>query len=222
MSTLGQRIADELRAKGWDWPELAKRSGVGYSTLKEIHSGRSKTSTKLWAIAAALDVSDRYLATGRGPRERDATAVEPDWADVRGYAQAAGLGTGAEADEYAESHKLKFKATSLRRKRLQPDSLAVFYGKGDSMLPRIHSGDAILFDTTDVQPKDGVLYVIQVPGAGNAEYQVKRAMVVDDLVLFAADNPAGDHNWTKPRRMDAKRAAISIIGRVRWIGSWED
>jgi len=221
MSTLGQRIAEEIRLRNWDWPELARRSGVGYSTLKEIESGRQKSSTKLWAIAAALDISDKYLATGRGPKERDASIVESDWTDIRGYAQAVGLGNGAEADEYAESHKLKFKASSLHRKRLQPDALAVFYGRGDSMLPRVHNGDAVLFDTNDKRPRDGALFVIQVHGMGR-EYQVKRAMILDDTIFFAADNPNGDHGWSKPRRMDSKREPIEIIGRVRWIGSWED
>lgn len=145
-----------------------------------------------------------------------------DWDDVLGYAQAVGLGTGAEATEYAETHKLKFKASSLSRKRLNPHNLAVFYGKGDSMLPRIHPGDAVLFDTSDKNPRDGVLYVIQAPSLANHEYQVKRALVLDDIVYFAADNPSGDHGWVKPRRMDAKRDQIQVIGRVRWIGSWED
>jgi phage repressor protein C with HTH and peptisase S24 domain len=223
MSTLGSRIAQELKLKGWDWPELSRRSGVGYSTLKEIESGRQKSSTKLWAIAAALDVADTYLATGKGRRERDALGTDPEWSNVRGYSQAAGLGAaGAEAEEYAESHKLKFKASSLQRKRLQPDNLAIFYGKGDSMLPRIHDGDAIMFDTADIKPRDGTLYVIQVHGAANPEYQVKRALLLDDDVFFVADNPAGDHSWVKPRRMDAKRGRIAVIGRVRWIGSWED
>src|SRR5690606_35071593 len=40
-----------------------------------------------------------------------------EWVDVQGYAQAVGLGKGAEAQEYAETHKLKFRAESLARKR---------------------------------------------------------------------------------------------------------
>lgn len=149
--------------------------------------------------------------------------IEADWADIAGYAQAVGLGDGAEADEYAAAHKLKFRASSLARKRLRVDKLAVFYGKGDSMLPRIHPGDAILFDTADTAPRDGTLYVIQVPGLANAEFQVKRAMVLDEDVFFAADNPTGDHQWTKPRKQLGKRGEnIHVVGRVRWIGSWED
>ena len=144
-----------------------------------------------------------------------------EWDNVLGYAQAAGLGNGPEAQEYAETHKLKFRADSLARKRLRADKLAVMYGTGDSMLPRIHTGDAILFDISDTRPVDGALYVIQVHGVAGREYQVKRAMLIDDVVYFVADNPAGDHSWKKPKRMDAKRGQIEIIGRVRWIGSWE-
>lgn len=141
-----------------------------------------------------------------------------DWDDILGFAQAVGLGNGAEAQEYAETHKLKFRADSLARKRLRPGSLAVLYGKGESMLPRVRDGDAILFDTSDTRPKDDGIFVVQWKG----EYYAKRAEIIDDTVFFRSDNTTGDHGWTKPKRMDAKRDPITIIGRVRWIGSWED
>lgn len=217
IKTVGDRILEEMKAKGIERPDLAKRSGVGYSSLSEIIRGGMKSSTKLPAIADALQVTATWLSTGKGVKETPA-AYEVDWSDVRAYAQAAGLGTGVEATEYAESHKLKFKASSLRRKGLQPARLAVFYGKGDSMLPRIHGGDAILFDTGDTRPIDGAIFVIMWKG----EYYAKRAELLEDVVFFRTDNPVGDHNWSKPKRMDAKRDPIEIIGRVRWIGSWED
>lgn len=144
------------------------------------------------------------------------------WTDIRAYAQAVGMGNGPEADEYAESHKLKFRADSLARKRLRPTNLCVMYAVGDSMLPRIHPGDAVLFDTSDTRPQDGKIFVLSVPGAQANEYTAKRCEILEDLVYFKADNPSGDHHWKKPRRMDSKRAPIAIIGRVRWFGSWED
>lgn len=149
-------------------------------------------------------------------------ANEPGWDNVMAYAQAAGLGDGIEAAEYAETHKLKFRRDSLRRKRLDPESLAVVYGRGDSMLPRIHSGDAILFDRSDVKPADEALFVILVPGVNAGEYSVKRCRLFGDDVYFDALNPQGDHQWRKPRKMTDPKAPIEIIGRVRWIGSWED
>lgn len=175
------------------------------------------------AFARALEIDAAAIRTDLPEQRLSAPApVETDWSDISGFAQAVGLGSGPEADEYAEAHKLKFRASSLSRKRLFARNLAVMYGVGDSMLPRIHPGDAILFDTSDTRPRDGALYVIQVHGVSGAEYQAKRCMILDDAVYFAADNPAGDHQWGKPRRTDAKKAAIEIIGRVRWIGSWED
>lgn len=216
VETIGDRIRKELDAQGIERADFARRIKMGYSTLSELMRGGMKSSTKLHAIAAGLGVSSAWLETGRG--DKDPSGADPDWADIRGYAQAAGLGNGAEADEYAETHKLKFKASSMRRKGLRPDKLAVFYGKGDSMEPRIKSGDAILFDTSDTKPRDGTIYLILWRG----EYYAKRALILDDVVYFTTDNPHGDHNWSKPKRMDAKRDPIEVIGRVRWIGSWED
>jgi transcriptional regulator with XRE-family HTH domain len=204
------RVAAELTQE-----QLALACGFsGQSRIANYEKGaRDPDFDDLEKLARALSVDKSDLLGGSArPAKQD------DWRDVQAYAQAAGLGTGAEADEYAETHKLKFKATSLRRKRLQPDKLAVFYGKGDSMEPRIKDGDAILFDTSDTRPVDSTVYVI----LWKSEYYAKRAMILDDVVYFTTDNPSGDHNWSKPKRMDAKREPITIIGRVRWIGSWED
>lgn len=166
---------------------------------------------------AAFGTNALWLLEGKGePSIGQSPAEAKEWSDVLAYAQAAGLGTGAEANEWAETNKLKFRADSLARKRLNPMRLAVMYGKGDSMLPRIHSGDAILFDTGDTKPRDGGLFVVLWKG----EYYVKRCELLDDLVLFKSDNPDGDHHWKKAKRMDAKDA-IEIVGRVRWLGSWE-
>lgn len=139
------------------------------------------------------------------------------WADVTGYSQAAGLGSGPEAQEWAETHKLKFRRDSLSRKRLSPQHLAVMYGSGDSMWPTIKENDAILFDTTDTVPKNKGVYVILIPGAGAEEYMVKRALVSKGVTSFVSDNLDGDHNWKEPRPMDD---GIKVIGRVRWTGGW--
>lgn len=165
------------------------------------------------------DLSEQRMVSV--PRIADSSA-EYLWSDIRAYAQAVGMGNGPEADEYAESHKLKFRADALARKRLRPTNLCVMYAVGDSMLPRIHPGDAVLFDTSDTRPQDGKIFVLSVPGAQANEYTAKRCEIIDDMVFFKADNPDGDHGWKKPKRMDNKRHPITIIGRVRWFGSWED
>lgn len=228
--TMGQRLREALKVRNLRPADLIVRTGLSKATiyflLDDTTSSEKVRDSTIKKVCRVLRVSSDWLTQGRGSMD-DASAPQRDeeeWDDIVGYAQAVGLGAaGVEAEEYAESHKLKFKKSSLRRKRLRPDKLAVFYGKGDSMLPRIHPGDAILFDTSDTTPRDGTLYVIQVPSVANAEYQVKRAMVLEDEVFFAADNPSGEHYWTKPRKQHGKRGDnIVVIGRVRWIGSWED
>lgn len=236
MDTLGSRLKEAMTIREVTVEELAarkvlSRAGV-YQWLNDTVKREKVREETVQKLCDALRVSRTWLMDGRGSMSPNAVADDPppythivhqdDHVSIDAYSQAVGLSDGAEAMEYAETHKLKFKADSLARKRLSPRSLAVFYGKGDSMEPRIHSGDAVLFDHSDTRPRDGALFVIMVPGVGSDSYSVKRCEMIDDLVLFKSDNPSGDHGWRKPRRMDDPRHPITIIGRVRWIGSWED
>lgn len=223
--TLADRLRQAMAEAQMTQKALADAVGVKPPSVNGWLSAKSKflRGENLLKAAKALGVSDVWLAEGKGPMRAAPPSIEDstDWGDILGYTQQVGLSEGAEAQEYAETHKLKFRADSLQRKRLNPRNLAVFYGEGDSMEPRIHSGDAILFDQSDTWPRDGQIYVILVPGAGAESYSVKRCELLDELVLFKADNPKGDHGWKKARRMDDPKRPIKIIGRVRWIGSWE-
>lgn len=224
--TMGSRLAEALNARGKGAPDLISGLGVSKGTIYNILNDTTRPE-KVWAetlfrISSYLRINPLWLLHGIGDRDA-AAANDSDYHDVTGYSQAVGLGAGgSEATEYAETHSLKFKKTSLRRRGILNHPLAVYYGKGDSMEPTIKDRDAILFDTSDTRVVDGVLYVIQVDGAANPEYYVKRAMVLDAGVYFASDNPNGDHDWKKPKAMDSKKHPITVIGRVHWIGGWAD
>ncbi len=216
--TIGDRIKQARAARGMSRPELAEAARIKYPTLAGIENNDQAGTTQLPQLAAALRVNIRWLQSGKGPRD---IGVEEDpagdWADIRAFEQHVGAGAGTEAQEYAETHALKFKTSSLRKQGLLGRKLAVFYAKGDSMLPRIHTGDAILFDEQDTTPVDGGVFVV----AWRGEVYVKRIEIVDDIVLVKSDNPNGDHQWRKAKRLDSPRDPIEILGRVRWIGSWE-
>lgn len=218
MKTLGDRIRELRIAQQKTQVQLGDLAGVSKQAISKIESGDTKkpASSTLDPIAESLGVTTQELRGVSPYRQSSLARSDPNWRDIKGFAQAAGLGNGAEAEEYAIAHSLKFRTQSLSRKRLQADKLCVFYGKGDSMLPRIHPGDAILFDTTDTRPQDGMIYILMWKN----DYYAKRAEILDDVVYFRADNPHGDHGWKKPKKM-AGRDPIEIIGRVRWIGSWE-
>lgn len=197
--------------------DLAAAAGIKYPTLAGIENNDQAGTTQLVGIARALDVSATWLQTGKGPMEH-VTSADQDWKEITGYAQNVGAGAGTEVQEYSETHTLKFRFNSLRRKGLLNHRLAVYYASGDSMEPRIHSGDALLFDQDDIAPVHNGIYIVRWRG----EEYVKRIKLADDIVLVESDNPSGDHSWGRAKRLDNPREPVTVVGRVRWIGSWED
>lgn len=215
---------DKARSLGITQEKLAHELGITQGAVSQYLNGKIPMNYRtLKVFAASLGIEDTAIRNDLPEQQYSSPAPHDDaWDDIVGYSQAAGLGAGAEAAEYAETHSLKFKKTSLRRRGIYGRDLAVYYGKGDSMEPTIKDGDAILFDTSDTRVVDGLLYVIQVDGMARPEYFVKRAMVLDTGVYFQSDNPHGDHQWRKPKPMASKRHPITVIGRVHWIGGWAD
>ena len=214
METIGERIKRIRDAKGVSRGDLAKVVGLAYSSLSDLESGKARTTTVLHKIASALGVRVEWLETGKGSQDPPEPADDVDWADIPGVQQAAALGEGAVVDEYAETHKLKFRADSLRRQRLSPDKLAVLYGRGDSMEPTIKDGDAILFDTSDTTLRDGNIYVIQYDG----HLMAKRLLDLDGKWFISSDN-ATDPKWSRPKSVDSTKG-FEVFGRVRWVGGW--
>lgn len=212
------------RGLGLTQEKMADELGITQGAVSQYLNGRIPMNYRtLKAFSAALGIEDTDIRDDLPEQQYNSPAPsDDDYMDVTGYSQAAGLGAGAEAEEYAETHSLKFKKTSLRRRGIYNRPLAIYYGKGDSMEPTIEDGDAIMFDTSDTRVVDGALYVIQVDGMARPEYFVKRALLLDGAVFFTSDNPKGDHHWQKPKRMDSKREPITVVGRVHWIGGWAD
>ena len=216
MTTIGQRIRQEREDQGISRPALAAYAKIGATTLSDLELGRSKSTTALHKIAQRLGLNPNWLETGKGPKHATHPPEDRDWADITAYEQAVALGDGSVPDDYAVTHKLKFKARSLQRKGLFANKLSVFYGRGDSMRPRINDGDALLFDTSDTTPRDGHIYIVKYDGG----YFAKRLHQYGNQWFLVSDNP-DDPKWRKPVLVDFNNG-FEIIGRVRWIGSWED
>lgn len=174
-------------------------------------NARSPSLNEIPVIAAALGVPAAYLIG-------DELQAPPDlgWADVKGVSQSAALGAGTVPDDYAETHKLKFRAESLRRKKLRPENLGVIYGRGESMMPTIDDGDAILFDQSDTKPRDEGLYVISYDG----QLMAKRLIQLGGKWFIDSDNKA-DPQWKRPVPVDETRDFV-IHGRVKWLAGWVD
>ena len=67
-TTLGNRIQQARRAKGFDQPQLARRIAVKTATLRNWESDRSEPrAEKLNRLAGLLDVPLIWLLTGETP-----------------------------------------------------------------------------------------------------------------------------------------------------------
>lgn len=202
---LGNAIEAARRLKGVNRSEMARHFGVKPESTYDW--------TKFGRISKGrLDALFAYFADVVGPEHWGMTPSDSEWEMVLGYKQAAGLGHGQRAEEWAETHGLMFRKSFYAKIGAGPDNCKVFYGKGDSMLPTIQDGDAFLFVETDTSPRKGNLYLLHIEGVADGEYNVKRCVGGG---MFAADNPEGDHDWKEPRPLGP---GDRVLGRVRWIG----
>ncbi|SEO63981.1 Phage repressor protein C, contains Cro/C1-type HTH and peptisase s24 domains [Luteibacter sp. UNC138MFCol5.1] len=218
--SMGTRLQEALDLRQRTAPDVIAAcrlsKGAIYNILNDTTKPEKVRAETINKVAGYLNVSRDWLVWGKGSADDVEQVAEEGWADIIGVRQAAALGEGAVVDDYAETHKLKFRAESLRRKKLRADRLAVLYGRGESMAPTIKNGDAILFDTSDIEPRDDKIYVISYEGT----LMAKRLVELGGRWFIASDNK-DDPKWRKPVAVEETRQ-FAIHGRVRWIGSWED
>lgn len=207
-------LASRIRAVIADLPyskaDTAERLGVTPQAITGWEKRGRIGKTALTKLAALTGHSVAYFLTGK---ESD----DSDWSQVRGFSGGEiALGDGASVEQYAEAHKLMFRTTSLRKQGLLGKPLEVYYGRGDSMEPSLHNGDAMLVDRSDVTPRDGAIFLLESEDGAIA----KRLIEIDGRWYISSDNPH-DPKWRKPVPLENGRRHFQILGRVRWIARWE-
>ena len=109
-------------------------------------------------------------------------------------------------------------ATEWVRRRLPPitslGALRVIEAYGDSMEPKIKSGDLLVIDTGIRRADVSGLYIIGRNNTPELELMVKRLQLAHDGgLIILSDNPA-----YQPERLTHEEAAqVSILGKVVWI-----
>lgn len=68
--TVGERIKGARADAGVSRADLARRTGLAYSTISDLELGRSKSTSHIAEIADVLSVSPLWLQTGRGTRNK--------------------------------------------------------------------------------------------------------------------------------------------------------
>lgn len=223
--TAVDRSIEEARrnenAKRLTQEDVGEILGVNQSAISQFLNGKIPLHFgAVMAFAQVIgcapeDIRDDLREQRLGVTEDQPRYPADAFTDIRASTQGAALGDGADLDEYAEAHKLKFRADSLSRKRLRPHRLQVFYGRGDSMEPRIHDGDALLVNTEETRPVHDGIFMVRWEG----RYYAKRLKQLGRQWFLCSDN-GSDPKWRDPVAIEDDHD-FEVIGRVRWIGSWE-
>jgi phage repressor protein C with HTH and peptisase S24 domain len=223
MSELKERAIEARLAAGYEVPkQWAEALGVSASAIYQIEDGTTlNLSIKTAAPMAKLSgFSLDWLQHGRGPKKlASRIGEEPSaYLTIPMHSAQASAGHGAKNGEVAEIGSLLFRPRSLSKRAISEDAAQVWYCTGNSMFPRLREGDAVLFDTDDVNPRDGKLYVIEW-GKDRQTYVKRLYHELDGALRVVSDNPAPEF---RDRIVQPGDPGFRVLGRVRWIGSWED
>lgn len=211
----------EERGRGAD---LARRHRVSQPTSHAwLNGGHLPGPSRVTMMARDYGVRFEWLYFGRPPKAEPGVTVDAAADDLGAedvevplWAARGSSGGGAINDDARVIGTLTFKRRSLDKKSIPSGSANVFYVDGDSMLPRLHDGDAVLFNEADTSPRDGKIFVVH----WNGHEYVKRLRFYDGRWHISSDNKANPE-WRDDKPI-SDRDQFNVIGRVRWIASWED
>lgn len=202
METIGTRVRRERESQGIERRDLASKTGIGYSTLSELERGGMQTTTKLRVIADALGVSQRWLETGKGPKVSDETQpaspvstvleneTSADYVRVQQLDGDADMGEGRINEDFPDTVRgMDFAPTYIRSVvgfLPPPGRLVLVTGRGDSMIPVIQPGEALMIDTGVVSFDGDGIYLLN---SGNGQ-QVKGLQDRGDAIYVVSANAA--------------------------------
>ncbi|MDD0837881.1 helix-turn-helix transcriptional regulator [Curvibacter sp. HBC61] len=86
METLGTRLKEARKARGWSQGRLATAAGVSQGTIGNVEAGIRDAPRELLTIAKVLGVRPEWLKTGEEPRQagEEAAIDRPGPPDILG------------------------------------------------------------------------------------------------------------------------------------------
>lgn len=209
----GQRLFEARTRAKLTQPQLAKRVGMGQSTLAEAEytaNGSSFTAQ----LAKATGVRSEWLAAGVGERDEPEQEIDPEeFAFVRRADVSFANGIGKVAYHEDDKPPLVFRREFLRKLGIAEGDAVVVDGAGHSNVPKIPEGAVVLVNCGDRLRLNGEFFAFRAGG----ELLIKRLEELKGVgILATADNPD-----FKPKTVIYRSEAdqIEVIGRAVWVGA---
>ncbi|WP_291585828.1 XRE family transcriptional regulator [Comamonas sp. UBA7528] len=208
----GKRLKEARKHAGLTQQQLAKKVGIGQSTIAELEKS-GQGSSHVPAIAAHLRVSPLWLANGTGEmldqskKQPISLQNNPEYPAVRRVrfklsAGATGFGLDYQDDE---GNPLVFRRKWYEDNGYDPDALFATSVANGSMEPGLYDGDTVIVNTDQTEPKDGAVFAVNYEG----EMVIKRLVRDDGQWWLASDNP---DQRRYPRKVCHE--GVSLIGEI--------
>lgn len=191
-------------------PEMSRRSLSDYVSEKtDPRAGLVRTIATVtgvdagWLLVGGEDNAG-HAVPGESlyPMDRFDMIRLPVYSDVR-----ASAGPGAAAVSERSDSVISFDPRFLRDQGAAPERCSVIWAHGDSMMPTIPDGSALIVDQSQTEVRNGSIMVI---GVGD-DLMVKRVRRrLDGLIDLISDNSAYAPETLGPAALQQLR----IVGRV--------
>lgn len=203
---LRHRVAEAIAAGG-GVKAVSKLTGIPKGTLEKYAAETATPSVVRAAIIAkALDLRLDDLAALRSDPHEDVLGGNmirlPVYSEIR-----ASAGPGAAAVSELANGVMSFDPRFLRDQGAVPERCAVIWAHGDSMMPTIPDGSALIVDRSQTEVKNGSIMVIGV-GDDLLVKRVRRRL--DGLIDLISDNSAYAPETLGPASLQQLR----VVGRV--------
>lgn len=146
--------------------------------------------------------------------EKD-TDLDSSYSFIPQYTAMAAAGTGHDNPHVEIRSTLAFKKEWLKAKGVQPKNLRVIYASGESMWPTISHQDVLLVDSSQVEPIDNGVFVIESINDGTMVKRLVKAAF--DMWLLRSDN-ADKASFEDRTFRRSEQNEHQIVGRVIWRG----
>lgn len=188
----GKRLREARKRMDLTQLQLAKKVGIGQSTLAELErSGQG--SSHVLKMAMALHVSPQWLAEGVGgmhdgiAKQPISMLDNPDFPAIRRVRFKLSAGATGFSVDYLDGQgsPIVFRREWYENNGFDPEKLFATSVANGSMEPGLYDGDTVVVNTAQIEPKDGRVFAVNYEG----ELVIKRLVRDDGQWWLSSDNP---------------------------------
>lgn len=212
MTDIGEKIKSIRSASGLSQKGFGARLDVTEAKIQNIEAGKQRVDHRFLGalrICFGVDINDLLNFDGQIDTIDVDSGFGADFVGVRRLDISASAGSGAILGDETAIKKYAFSKFWLNQRGLNPANLHVISVVGDSMEPKLRSGDLILLDGSQTKVADGLTYVLRVGDELLIKY-IQRSGI--DKITLHSENPRYES-----REIDLpidSHHEVVVIGRV--------